>query len=238
MSKNLITHIFVRLKKKVIPLLFICGLAAWSSCTTQRIVKPLDRGTSQVQANFGGPLIGFAGTTIPIPLTSVGYAYGVTDSLTIHTGLQLTNIAYQNLHYDVGATYGFLKPNGWAPGISSSISLNYLRDFRQGNQRIYPQLDANLFWDYGERHFMYLGTTNWIEMSSNLAHNEPIESRFLSGIQFGNTFSTPKWNYTIESKWLAPTRNSNDLTVDYKTYSIGGERKGAVGLYFGISRNF
>ena len=227
------------MKKKTLPQnIAILALIVWSSCNTQRIVKPLEKGNHQIQANLGGPLIGFAGTTIPIPLTSVGYAYGLTDSLTIHSGVQLTNLAYQNLQYDLGLTYGFLKPNGWIPGLSGSMALNYLRDFRQGNQALYPQLDANLFWDYGNNHFMYLGTTNWIEFGSNRSHNEPIEQRLLSGIQFGNTFCTDKWNFTIESKWLAPTRNSNNLSVDYKTYSISGERKGAVGLYFGISRNF
>lgn len=226
------------MKNSNLTYLFLCILVVLGACTSQRVVKPLNQGSSQIQANLGGPLIGFAGTTIPIPLTSVGYAYGLRDSLTLHGGVQLTNLAYQNLHLDAGATYGFLRPKGWLPGFSGSLSLNYLTDFREANSRLYPQIDANMYWDYGTSHFMYFGITNWIEVSSSRAHNEPIEQRLLSGFQFGNTFTTNKWNYTIESKWLAPTRNSNDLVVDYKTYSLGGERKGAVGLYFGISRNF
>lgn len=209
-----------------------------NACTSQRIVRPLEKGQSAVSAHLGGPLIGFAGTTIPIPFTSLSYAKGITDSLTVFGGTQLTNLAYQNLHLALGAAYGILKPNGWIPGVSLSATLNFLSDFRQFNARLYPQLDANVYWNYGTDHLMYVGTTNWVELNNTRAHNETQEKRLLSGIQFGNTFSTKKWMYTIDSKWLAPSRNTNDLTINYKTYSFGGEPKGAVGLYFGITRKF
>ena len=218
--------------------LFLATLLSASACTTQKIVKPLDRGQQQVSANLGGPLIGFGGLTIPIPLSSINYARGLTDSLSIHAGLQTTSLLYKTIQLDAGVTYGILKPDAWKPGLSVSGSLNFLADMREGNLSLYPQLDANLYWDYGKSHFMYVGSTNWIELRGTKAHERTQQKRLLTGIQFGNTFTTSKWNYTIESKWLAPTRSSLYSVVNYKSYNFGGEPKGAVGIYFGVARKF
>lgn len=209
-----------------------------SACTSQKIVKPLDRGQQQISANLGGPLIGFGGLIIPIPLTSINYARGLSDSLTLHGGLQTTALLYKTIQLDAGVTYGLLECHGWKPGLSVSGSLNFLADMREGNARLYPQLDANLYWDYGKNHFMYVGSTNWIELRNTKAHDRPQEQRLLTGIQFGNTWVTNKWSFTAESKWLAPTRSSLYSVVDYKSYNIGGEPRGAVGIYLGVARRF
>ena len=37
------------------------------SCAPSRIIKPLNKGEKAVSINAGGPLIGFAGTKIPVP---------------------------------------------------------------------------------------------------------------------------------------------------------------------------
>ena len=223
---------------KIAKTLSACLLLGVSACTSQKIVKPLHRGEHQVSANLGGPLIGFAGTTIPIPLTSINYARGLSDSLTVHGGLQTTSLLYKTIQLDAGATYGLLKPSGWKPGLSVSGSLNFLSDMRAGNPSIYPQLDANLYWDYGKSHFMYVGSTNWIELRGAKAHGENQDTRVLTGIQFGNTFSKNKWSYTIESKWLAPARSSLYSVVNYKSYNLAGEPRGAVGMYLGVARKF
>jgi hypothetical protein len=223
---------------KYIYTLLASAIITTSACTSQKIVKPLEKGQQQVSANLGGPLIGFGGLTIPVPLTSVNYARGITDSLTIHGSLQTTSLIYKTIQLDAGATYGILQPKGWKPGLSVSGSLNVLTDMREGNARLYPQLDANLYWEYGSDNFMYLGSTNWIELVGTKAHEQTQEKRILSGIQFGNTWVTPKWSFTAESKWLAPTRSSLYSVVDYKSYSLAGEPRGAVGIYFGIARRF
>ena len=224
------------MSKYIYPLILL--LIVISGCTSQKIVKPLQKGQQQVRANLGGPLIGFGELTIPIPLTPINYARGMSNKLTIHTGLQTTSLLYRTIQVDAEATYGMLKNEGWVPGISISGTLNFLTDVREGNARLYPQLDANIYWDYGKDHFMYVGSTNWIELNNTRAHNRPQSKRLLTGIQFGNTWNNPKWSYTAESKWLAPTRSSLYSVVDYKTYSWGGEPMGAVGLYFGIARKF
>lgn len=216
-------------------ILVACTLGA---CTAQRVVKPLAKSEQQISVNLGGPLIGFGSLTIPIPLSSINYANGISDKLTVHGGLQTTSLLYRTFQLDAGATYGLLENKGWTPGVSISGSINVLSDMREHNSRLYPQLDANLYWDYGKNHFMYVGSTNWIELRNTKAHDEFQEKRILSGIQFGNTWNTDRWSYTVESKWLAHTRSSLNSVVDYKTYSFGGEPLGAVGLYFGIARRF
>ncbi len=209
-----------------------------AGCSTQRIIKPLKKNQQQFAFSGGGPLFQFAGTVIPMPLSSVSYAKGLTDSITLYTGLQLTNLVYKNLHLDIGGTYGLLKPKGWTPGITLNAGINVLSDFREYNIKVFPQLDANAYWDYGADYFMYFGITNWVELSKNRAHSEIQGKQILSGLQFGNTFSRNSCKYTLESKWLAPTRNSKDLTINYSTYISGDQPKGAVGIYFSVAKQF
>ncbi|MBK6342587.1 MAG: hypothetical protein IPF41_08375 [Flavobacteriales bacterium] len=44
----------------------------------------------------------------------------------------------------------------------------------------------------------------------------------------------PKWNYTIESKWIAPFTSNEKLVVDY----ISPGSRGALGLYLSTTRLF
>jgi hypothetical protein len=60
-------------------LLFIFGA---QSCAPSRIVKPLEKGEQSLTANLGGPLIKFGSAPIPIPLTSVMYARGISNKTT------------------------------------------------------------------------------------------------------------------------------------------------------------
>lgn len=220
-----------------VPLLFcwiLLLVGAWA-CAPVRVVKPLAAGEKALSFNIGGPLIGFSETTIPMPLTAVSGAYGVSDKLTAFAGLHTTALAFGVIQTDIGVVRGLSTPTGLRPGISVSPVANLMLDTWENNFKFYPQLDLNAYWHLGQREsFLYVGSNNWFELAGTRAHGERQEIRWLANFQSGYTFVRSKMNYTVELKYLAPFHSNREVVVDYR--GIGGN--GALGVYFNVSRKF
>lgn len=216
-------------------ILILLGLALLNACAPTRIVKPLEKGQKDVSFSLGGPLIGFAGTTIPIPYTSVCYANGVKDNLTAFGSLHLTSLAYGVFQTDLGVVTELKKQDGFVPGISIVPAANLMFDKWEKKFSFYPALDYNFYWNYKQKeNYFYIGGTNWFELRGTRAHGEVQENRFIPSFQVGHTFKRPKMTYTIEMKYINPFVGNNDIIVDYRSFGD----KGAVGIYFGISKRF
>lgn len=217
-------------------ILFILGAASFiQSCAPSRVVRPFEKNQKAISASLGGPLIGFAGTTIPMPLTSLSYAQGVTDNVTLFGGFHTTAMLYGVVQTDIGACVNVYHPDSSKFGISFNPVLNFAFDTWEGNKRIWPEIDINAYWEFKNKgSFMYIGASNWFELSNNKAHDEKIEDRWLFNPHLGYTYSRKKWNYNIEMKYLLPYKETFPNVVDYR--GINGN--GAVGLYFNFTRKF
>ena len=100
---------------------------------------------------------------------------------------------------------------------------------------MWPQIDANAWWEYGERkHFFYAGLSSWFELSGTKAHGEQQQSRIFPGIQMGNTLAFNKWEYTFEFKWNGVNLENRGVTLDY----ISPAGQGALGIGLAFTRKF
>ena len=91
------------------------------------------------------------------------------------------------------------------------------------------------YWEFNpKKSYAYLGLSNWFELSSERAHGEKQENRWLINPHMGYTYVRNRWNYNVETKYLVPYLDTKPNVVDYK--GIGG--KGAVGIYFTFTRKF
>ena len=224
MNKKYFTYLYV--------LIFIQFLL---SCAPSRIVRPLEKGQQTISANVGGPLIGFAGTTIPMPLSSFSYAHGVKDNVTLFGGMHATAMLYGVFQTDIGACIGVLNQDSTKIGLSVNPVLNLAFDKWEGNFKAWPEIDVNVYWQFSpNKSFAYLGISNWFELASKKAHEQPQEHRMLINPHLGYTYVRTKWNYTMELKYLTPNIKNQPNVVDYKSF---GER-GGVGVYFNFSRKF
>lgn len=218
-----------------IKIVFIISLIGFSSCAPSRFVKPLEKGEKALNVNLGGPLIGFAGTTIPIPFTSVTGAYGVKEKMTAFSSLHTTSLAFGVFQAEMGLVKQLNNQKLWLPAFSLSPVANLAFDRWEYNFRFWPQLDANAFWEYkGGQWLTYAGVSNWFDLSAKKAHGETQNTNWIYNFQLGQTLSRGKWNYSLELKYLAPFQNRLPNVVDYKGF---GE-KGAVGLYLSFTRKF
>jgi hypothetical protein len=216
---------------------FFLLLQVVNSCAPTRFYKPLQRGEQAITATFGGPLIRVPNVApMPIPFTSIGYGRGLTKNITAYGSWQTTSAVFGVVHFDFGATHRIW--NNDKMGVSGSVGGNFLIDVFEWNPSLYPQLSANYYYTYRQnteknRNLeFYVGTENWLDLRSKLAHDVPNPNRFLWNMHLGHTFKNNSWSYQLEVKMLAPYIN-NDVVVDY--ISPFGNR-GGLGFYFGVQR--
>ena len=218
-----------------------------SSCSSTRFVVPLDDRQQAISAEFGGPLLNFAGTTIPTPLASVTHAYGINKNLTVHNSVHLTSLAYGTFHLESGLLRNLFYAEKPRIGFSYSPGVNLMIDRFEWNFRVYPQLDMNLYWfitGQGDRNcdcpgaegkrplIFYTGSSTWFEFSQTKAHGLDQEKNIFINPQVGMMYMGKKLNYQLEAKWLYSSRRNDNLVPDY----VGINNRGAVGVYLTISK--
>jgi hypothetical protein len=205
------------------------------SCNPTRVIQPIPKGQLQVGANVGGAIIEYGNAAIPLPLTSIYSAYGLNNNTTGFASVHTTALLFGVLQTDLGITHQLLAPNKWIPGISVSPIANIMFDTWEHHFRLYPQLDANVYWNYGVKpNLVYCSLNNWFELQSTKAHDEPQTTHWLPSIGFGQQWNRLKYGLQLEVKYIAPNQSNKNIVVDY----VGIHSKGALGFYIGFHRKF
>ncbi len=221
-------------------------LLFWS-CAPTRFVKPLEQGQHAVQGNFGGPLAKVPGIgVIPIPFTSVGYGYGLTEKTTIFGNLHTTSLLFGVGQTDIGISQSLWK-NDWM-GVSIQPQMNILVDFYTGSNRFWPQLDANYYFDYRalktkaksgkgfqKVQTVYGGISNWFDPYMTESQGRKNQQFWIPSVKIGHLWQRNNWNYNLEFKLLAPIYSNENIVVDYPSM-LG--KFGAMGIYFGVTYRF
>ena len=173
--------------------------------------------------------------TIPMPLLTAAYGYGVDSTLTAFGGVNITSAIYGNVQVDLGVTKQILMQKGFLPAISITPVANLIYRNKEA-KKFYPQLDLNAFWEFNNhRNYAYAGISNWFELAGTKAHDQDQEQHWLWSPQVGQTFTRKKWDLTIEAKVIAPHIYYQSNVVDYKS-PFGNN--GAFGVYIGYTRKF
>ncbi len=203
------------------------------ACAPSRFVEPLDKNEISIGGSFGGPVIGFDAAVSPMPITSLEVGYGVDTNLTAFAAVHTTAAIFGNLQMDVGVTYQFLAQKKYIPNLSVSPSVNFVYDFLDKSGKIWPVLDANAFWNYGQRqNYFYLGVNNYFELSKIMANDQPQNTNWLFNPQIGHIIKGKQghWQLTTEIKFLGPNLDNSTAFVPYK--SLLG-KNGATGFFVG-----
>lgn len=204
-------------------------------CAPSRFVKPLAKNENALSVNLGGALIHYGKAVTPLPLTSLMYGRGLSKSTTAFGSVHLTSALFGNFQTDLGLCHRLYKNDSLRFGITLNPAINMVYDKWEKNFRAWPQLDINAYKDMmHQKGFVYLGLTNWIELTSTRAHGEPQNTLLLINPHVGFTYSPKKWSYSIECKFLAMNHKNVPNVVDY----VGIKQHGAVGLYLNVMRKF
>ncbi len=217
--------------KKVVIITFTALLLF--KCAPSRYVKPLKKNEQVVSLSFGGPIINFAGAPIPIPYTTLGYAYGLHKKVTVYSHLHTTSLLFSNAQIDLGATvllYEKEKKYGFSisPALQLATSLKAKNSFKT-----WPSCDLNFYYHYKEREsYFYSGLNAWFDLFSKKAHNELQNTQVIPNIHCGYVFMKNKWNHQFQLSYMGMGINNLPNVVSY----IGISAKGALGFHYGLIR--
>lgn len=213
------------------------------SCAPARYVKPLMKGEHALQVDMGGPIAKVPGIgVIPLPLTTVGYGYGLNENLTLFGNLHTTSLLFGVVQADVGTLFRCWSTKQM--GITLQPTLNVAVDCFTGANRFWPQFDANYYWDYtalrtkakDSKGFykirsVYGGLSNWFDPYLTESQGRRNEQFWIPNIHIGHLWQRNQWVYQVEGKILAPIYSNEDIVVNYPS-ALGS--RGALGAYFSL----
>lgn len=203
------------------------------SCSTARFVEPLKAKEIAVGINVGGPIIDFAGATIPIPLSAAFVGYGVTENHTAFGALHLTSLLYKTVQIEVGTRSSLYRSEGWIPSVSGLVALHTNVSLRDGQYRVFPEVNLTPYWNYKGWH-SYVNGIFMMDTYFNKQQDKSFFERFVPALAIGQQYNYKKWTFGLEYKRLAHQLNSDVSVVAYKT--IHGY--GAHGIYLQAFKRF
>ncbi len=218
--------------------IFLVSVIWLSSCAPTQFVVPLEKGEHVVNTSLGGPIVNIPGiANIPIPFTSLGYGYGLTDKSVISGALYPTAGIYGNFQLSAGYTHELWKKEKF--NFTGRAGFDYMLDTYEKNSRLWPQLDGNVAFTYqnnqderaDKRKIIYLGFSNWFELNATKAHGEKQSKRWFFNPHIGHQMKRNQWAFHFELAFLEPNISNEKVVLDYK--SAFGNR-GATGIYFGL----
>ncbi len=192
-------------------------VALLAACSTLHGVRPLGEGGLAVEASLGGPIVELFGAPIPLPITTVGAAYGFTDQWEAHAAIHPTTAAlFGVVMFEVGGTWHPLPQDGARPRISADLTLvNGAGDVdpdtgKPGGYRLFVQPTAVFAWDWGKdaRHTFYAAPTMFLQPFPDVkAHG---------AVAVGGRWGLgPAVGLTTELKWIDPWANTEVLAPNY-----------------------
>ncbi len=216
------------------------------ACTASRYVEPLEHKQHAVTANLGGPMARVPGIgAIPLPVTSLGYAYGLHPNATIYGNWHTTAAIFGVVQFELGASVRWWRNESGTMGVSTQHGFHYMNDVFEKNQRLYPTLDANYYWHYhifsaekrenkkrSWNNYVYGGMSNWFDLRATKAHGLEQTNRLVFAPQIGHVFKGKHWDIFTEFKLLGPGKSNDKVVVDYVSPL---RDKGALGIYLGCS---
>jgi hypothetical protein len=218
----------------ITPFMILTVLISFQCCAPARYVKPLAKKEQAASFSFGGPLIGFAGASIPIPFTTLAYGRGLTERFTLYGGLHLTSLAFGNLQADLGGTYDVWhnEKNGISGGISLQTAV---APGKSQTARLWPVAELNYYFQPGKKpSYLYAGLNAWFEMASKKSYGQEQPRHLIPNLQLGYTIVKEKNQHQFEIKYLGIGIPNVPGVVDYR--GLGG--KGSFGIYYCIARKF
>ena len=210
-----------------------------AACGTTHLVRPVGRGQTRISLSAGGPLATIGSATIPVPMTTLGVAHGVTDAVDVHADIHPFGWIFTSGE-------GSISPIGGTIGaavhpIPTPRGRHWLTigaDLYGFTNRLDAEMYAN-FWIGGS-----IDPTSWLSLAAGL-HNTVI-------LASTNSFQSNRSRYEptlflqaavrpsrhvsvdVELRWYAFSENGVAVVPAY--ISIG--ELGALGILLGVHYQF
>lgn len=201
------------------------------ACSTVHGVRPLGKGGVAVEGSLGGPVTEVWGKPIPLPISTVGAAVGVTETTDVHAAWHSSAFAFFGLPgADVGVSQQLLAQKGARPRVMADLTLvgiggDVADEGSEGGFRLFVQPTATAAWDWGKqgRHAVYGSLTSFVQPFPDV--------HALGAVAIGNQWGLGRVaRVTTEVKWIQPWASSDPLAPEY----VAPGRLGAVSANLGL----
>lgn len=203
------------------------ALVASSGCAHSHQVRPLGKGNASANASLGGPMVGVFDIVLPVPIVSLGGAYGVTDSLEVLGHVDATAAAFGSFHYDMGlAWHPIISNSGLKPTLTLGGGSHVL--VTSDDVIVAPTMNFFAAWRLARRHLLYLGVDAALPMRE--------QTRFIAGPVLGFELRAGKrLGLSLESKYLSPWYDTNPYPPEWASPGGFGQISVLLGtnIYFG-----
>ncbi|MBK7343115.1 MAG: hypothetical protein IPJ06_08485 [Saprospiraceae bacterium] len=214
---------------------FLLAAFLFTSCVGQRHIHPLIKDETAIGLQAGGPLIKSSDRTFPIPFSALYVTHGLDNGWMADIGLHTTALLYKTIYLDPGGQKTWIFPQGIRPGLNTGIRLNTMTDLSVNRWRFYPQADLHLWWSARQsRRVGYVGMTHWFDPHTDPTQHQSTYQFWRPAFYLGYQIRKTDWDFSLESKWLAP---GNDNRMNALEYTASGDA-GALGFYLTIQYRF
>lgn len=214
---------------------FILALILLSSCVGQRHIHPLIEDERAIGLQVGGPLIHLNDLTLPIPFSALYVAQGLKNGWMADIGIQTTALLYQTIYLDPGAQKTWIFPQGIRPGLNTGLRMNTMTDISLNRWRFYPQADLHLWWSNASyRNIGYIGMTHWFDPHPDQLRERSTYRFWRPAFYLGYQIRKTDWDFSLESKWIAPGIDNRFSSVEYQS----PDHRGAFGFFLSIQYRF
>lgn len=205
-------------------------IAALLSCSVNHGVRPLGKGKVAATGSFGGPVIEAFGGPLPLPLTTLGVRYGVSDRSDVHAALHPSLAGMFGLiGVEAGGSYLIAPQLGRRPAVLVDSTLlvvggDTVEGEPEGGLGAYASTAVLTSWEWGGRgHLAYTGGELFAQPGQLYA--APL---------VGNRFQLGRLGLALELRWVDPWLRTDDLTVHF----YAPKRFGAVTAHAGFTYTF
>ena len=209
--------------------LFLAG------CSAHTAIEPLGEGNIQSNISLGGPIVKAFDMNLPIPYSTAGVVYGLSEKVNISGNLHLTPLPYKLFGLDAGASFFPVMNNGYVPCVGlhgSVLSFVSMKDNIDKRMKIYPTISSTFAWNNGNDRF-YTGMDLTVPFTNPDYDNDPVKVIF-SPFAGYKLYLGKKLHFTAEIKWQAANVRADQLAAEY--FKLSGH--GAAALLFSIERSF
>ena len=220
---------------KLIP----CMLIVLSGCSSMNTARPLPPKAHAAGLTFGGPLVEFGGSYIPLPNAILEGRSGL-EPLNGHAwdvsyGINLTAIAFDQIGLQGGTTYLIMEQDGARPAWSVSDKLflynNWLSSSRHPDSKgiwAMNQIETLVSWQY-KGQLLYAGVSQSIDLQDPSLLINPI-----LGVELINSGTDPGFSVQLETRYYAIGRHQQVTAATWKAPA----GTGALGMSLGLQYRF
>jgi hypothetical protein len=200
------------------------------ACSTIHGVRPLQKGQVALEGSLGGPITEVYDAPIPLPISTVGAAYGLDGRTDLHAALHTSALAVFGLGgLDVGVSRQLwgdertrLMGDLTLIGLVGDVDPDAGDDGGFG-MFAYPSVTLARDWGKVGRQTVYGSVFGFVQAAPSFAGH--------GGLAAGNRWGLgEQLGLTTELKWIAPYASTTSLAPHY--YSPGD--LGAVAFQLGL----